>query len=187
VSTRGFVGFVVDGTEKIAYNHSDSYPAGLGLHVLNWLRKAHLGGARRLAGSLRVVEPGSAPTAEDIERLRGYANTNVSTQSLDDWYVLLRGTQGNPAAILDAGVIEDASHFPVDSVMAEYGYIVDFDAEAFEAYVGFQKKPHDDGRFASRPRREGDSYYPCALVGSWPLTKLPTDDEFVATVEGVEE
>ena len=37
MSTRGFIGFVIDGTEKIAYNHYDSYPSALGLNVLHWL------------------------------------------------------------------------------------------------------------------------------------------------------
>lgn len=186
MSTRGFVGFVVDGIEKIAYNHSDSYPDGLGLDTLRWLSKAHIGGARRLAAALRVVEPDSKPTAEDIERLKGYANTRVGTQEIDDWYVLLRETQGNPAAMLDAGVIEDASGFPADSLFAEWGYVVDFDAKTFEVYEGFQKQQHDKGRFAGRSdaddsRRNG--YWPVALVASWPLDALPTDEDFMATVE----
>jgi hypothetical protein len=191
MGTRGFIGFVVDGTEKIAYNHFDSYPSGLGVEVLGWLRKAHIGGARRLAGELRVVDPSTAPTAEDVEKLRPYANTNVGTQTLDDWYVLLRETQGNPAATLDAGFMLDGSDFPLDSVFAEYGYVVDFDANTFEAYRGFQKEPHDKGRFAAREPfrpeyRKGQlvEWWPCALVASWPLHDLPTDEAFCLAVEG---
>lgn len=191
MGTRGFIGFVVDGTEKIAYNHFDSYPGGLGVEVLGWLRKAHIGGARRLAGELRVVDESTAPTADDVEKLRPYANTRVGTQTLDDWYVLLRGTQGNPAAMLDAGVILDGSDFPLDSVFAEYGYLVDFDAKTFEAYRGFQKEKHDKGRFADREPhvpeyRKGQpiEWWPCALVASWPLDALPTDDEFFVAIDG---
>lgn len=187
MGTRGFIGFVVNGTEKIAYNHSDSYPGGLGLDVLGWLRKAHLGGAKRKATELRVVDPNSSPAAEDIEQLRGYTNLNVGTRSVDDWYVLLRGTQGNPAAMLDAGVIEDAGQFPMDSVMAEYGYLVDFDAETFEAYRGFQEEPHDKGRFAAREPHfnphASTAWQPCALVGSWPLGDLPSDDDFLKVAD----
>lgn len=186
MSTRGFVGFVVDGTEKIAYNHSDSYPDGLGADVLGWLRKAHLGGARRQAAELRVVEADSKPSPEGIERLRSYAHLGVGTQQVDDWYVLLRHTQGNPAAMLDAGVIEDASGFPADSLFAEWGYVVDFDAETFEVYQGFQNARHSKGRFANRSdvddsRRDG--YYPVALVASWPLHALPTDKDFIQAVD----
>jgi hypothetical protein len=185
MGTRGFVGFVIDGTEKIAYNHFDSYPSGLGIEVLGWLRKAHLGGARRLAAALRVVDDSTPPTDEDIEKLGGYLNTSVGGQKeRPDWYQLLRGTQGKPAAMLDAGAVLDGSTFPADSLFAEWGYIVDFDAETFEAYEGFQKTPHTKGRFAEQQGRDG--YYPCALVGSWPLSALPTDEEFLA-IEGGDE
>lgn len=183
MGTRGFVGFVVDGTEKIAYNHFDSYPSGLGVDMLAWLRKAHIGGARRLAGQLRVVDPTSTPTAEDIEKLSAYADKGVGSQQVDDWYVLLRRTQGNPAAMLDAGVIEDAKDFPADSLFAEWGYVVDFDTNVFEAYKGFQAARHDGGRFASREGRS-NGYYPVQLVASWPLDELPSAEEFVSQLEG---
>jgi hypothetical protein len=187
MGTRGFLGFVVDGQEKIAYNHFDSYPGGLGTDVLGWLRKAHLGGAKRLAAALRVVSSDSEPTDEDIERLGGYANRNVGAKrERPDWYQLLRETQGNPAAMLDAGVIEDGSSFPLDSLMAEWGYIVDFDHEVFEVYRGFQKAAHDQGRFAAREGGRYDGYYPVALIATLPLTDLPSDDAFVAHIEGVE-
>lgn len=200
MSTRGFVGFVIDGNEKIAYNHSDSYPAGLGLAVLHWawvnqhsltcdIHRGEQGGPVDLARRLRVVDPDSKPTAEDIERLKGYANTNVGIRALDDWYVLLRETQGNPGAMLAAGVIADGSKFPTDSLFAEYGYIVDLDAQVFEAYAGFQREPHDKGRFASRPPHDASpGYHPAALVASWPLDSLPSDDAvFVEAVEGKDE
>lgn len=38
MSTRGAVGIIKNGIEKIAYNHWDSYPSGLGQDILNWLK-----------------------------------------------------------------------------------------------------------------------------------------------------
>lgn len=120
MGTRGFVGFGVD--------------------VLTWLRTAveDLDTLRRQASELRVVDEATPPTEQDAERLRPFMDTNVGRQSQADWYCLLRGTQGDPAAILRAGAIEDAATFPSDSLYAEYGYLVDLDAQAFEAYIGFQ-------------------------------------------------
>jgi len=192
LGTRGFIGFIIDGTEKIAYNHWDSYPSGAGADVLWWLSTTDLTEARELAGALRVVDSNSTPTAEDVERLRQFANLNVGRQSVDDWYVLLRETQGNPAAMLQAGVIEDGSLFPSDSLMAEWGYIVDFDAGVFEVYRGFQKAPHDKGRFAAREpykpkHRPVVEYWPCALVVSWPLDGLPSEKDFIDAVDPSEE
>ena len=38
MSTRGAVGIVCNGEEKIGYNHYDSYPEGLGVEVLDFLK-----------------------------------------------------------------------------------------------------------------------------------------------------
>jgi hypothetical protein len=184
MGTRGFVGFVIDGTEKIAYNHFDSYPGGLGLDVLHWLHVEPLAepdATRKRARALRVVANDSEPTDENIEQLQPFYNPNVGGhKDRPDWYQLLRETQGNLGLILKAGVTEDASHFPLDSLFAEWGYIVDFDAGVFEVYAGFQRSPHSRGRFASREGGRSDGYYPVALVASWPLSELPTDEAFLA-------
>lgn len=184
MGTRGFLGFVIDGQEKVAYNHWDSYPDGLGNDILTWLRSAvaDRDSVIEKARALRVVPEHSTPAAEDIEALKGYADISVGSRGLDNWYVLLRRTQGDMALILEAGVIEDASDFVKDSLWAEWGYIVDLDALRFEVYRGFQQAPHSDGRFANRGpvvHALTGSYYPVALVASWPLNELPTEDDFV--------
>lgn len=183
MSTRGFISFAAKGETKTAYNHSDSYPDGLGYGVLHWLRTADLAAAATAAEALRVVTDADEPTAEDIARLARYTNRSVGGQTeAPDWYQLLRHTQGEPAAILVAGVIEDASGFPADSLFAEWGYVVDFDAQTFEVYAGFQHGAHAEGRFASATPN-GGGYYPVRMVASWPLAELPDDAAFMATVE----
>lgn len=67
MGTRGFVGFVVDGVEKIAYNHSDSYPGGLGEDVRAWLAGVDLNATRELAVALKVVQPDTEPTDVQIK------------------------------------------------------------------------------------------------------------------------
>lgn len=187
MSTRGFLGFVIDFQEKIAYNHHDSCPSRLGIDTLTWLRGAasDVAGLADRARELRVVSEDTGPSAADIERLRGFANLNVSEQRLTDWYVLLRETQGSPEAMLNAGVVLDGSEFPQDSLWAEYGYIVDLDRGVFEAYEGFQQSEHIKGRFSRRPGR-GD-YFPVALVAEWKLTDLPSDEDFLAALEPTED
>jgi hypothetical protein len=184
MGTRGFITFAVNDEEKTAYNHWDSYPDGLGLAVLGWLREAAKDPAalRQQAAALQVASPGSAPTDEDVARLAGFADQGVGTGSLRDWYVLLRATQGEPGLMLAAGVIEDARDFPLDSLFAEWGYVIDLDGDGlFEVYRGFQKQPHDLGRFASRSEPGGNhGYYPCARTARWPLAALPGNEEFLA-------
>jgi hypothetical protein len=180
MGTRGFVSFAVDDELKTTYNHCDSYPSGLGIDMLVWLRTVDAKVAAERARALRVVTADTLPTDEDVTRLARYCNRAVGEQTdTITWYQLLRETQGSPAAMLDAGVIQDAGEFPADSLWAEWGYVVDFDEGVFEVYEGFQHDDHTDGRFAAMPR-ENENYAPVRLVASWPLSELPDNDAFLA-------
>lgn len=194
VGTRGAITFVIDGTEKTAYNHSDSYPDGLGTDVLGWARanrhalicdlhRGASGGPVDLARKLRVVDPGSTPTSEDIERIARlvWPDTTVGTRKLDDWYVLLRNTQGDPGEMLRIGVIEDAANFPMDGLYCEWVYVLDLDEKVLEVHKGCQAEPHTEGRFAEREREThsvGD-YYPARRIASFPFLALPGDGDFL--------
>lgn len=179
MSTRGFVGFVVYGDEKITFNHYDSYPEGVGQKWLQWLRSSPaLSSVRERAAQLQMI-PG--------ERLQ---DERDGDEDIDD--TLLRNASrvaqmGHvlPEELLDAGAAIDDHEFPLDSLFAEYGYLVNLDDEVFECYRGFQTAPHANGRFARRVRRDGKmvssagtTYYPVALTMSWPLSALPSDEEF---------
>lgn len=182
MSTRGFIGFVADGEVKVAYCHHDAYPEWLGRNMLEWARSADPEAAKAAVRALRVVRD-EEPTELDQRELVRFADFSVGSASeKPSWYQLLRGTQGDPAAILEAGVMEDASDFPADSPFAEYGYIVDLDTGVFEAYEGFQQSPHTDGRFA-KPQPGRGGYYPVRLKQSWPLSGLPDDAAFLEAFE----
>jgi hypothetical protein len=192
MGTRGFMGLVIDGQAKIGYVHWDSYPEGLGASTLDALRTLLLADSgdqvATLARRLEVVSPETKPSREQQERLADYADMNVSTKSLDEWYVLLRRTHGDLVATLKAGYVEDASEFPYSSLFCEWGYLIDFDTKTFEAYRGFQHEPHTLGRFATgtdpdRTKLLGHDYYPCALVGMWTFDNLPETDAFVRALE----
>lgn len=197
MGTRGFTGFVVDGTEKIAYQQFDSYPDGVGLAVLRWLRAARDDESAMAAAirGIRLVSNDDVPSDEDVQRLSRFTDLGVSTQSSRDWYCLLRETQGRPALMIAAGVMQDASDFVCDSLFCEWGYLIDVDTRTFEVYRGFQERKHANGRFASRtPRSQSGvasvtavSYYPVALARSWSFDGLPQDDEFTAALCGDDE
>ncbi|MEV2277769.1 hypothetical protein AB0I72_19495 [Nocardiopsis sp. NPDC049922] len=186
MGTRGFFGTVAGGREAISYVHWAAHPEGLGLDVLRWLRTADVESARARAARMRVVAPDTQPSLADIEKYLPHADLTVSTQSLEDWYALLRGTQGDPDAILSAGIVEDASEFPLDSLWCEWRCLVDFDAAVLETYVGYQCQPHDRGRFARRRAvHAAHGYYPLARGATFPLSALPDDEAFLNACEGV--
>lgn len=175
MGTRGVWGFVIDGQEKLAYNHFDSYPSGLGNDLLKMLDKMEIDkdGLVAKARALRVVGENEKPTPEDVEKCKaaGTVDLGVSHQSLDDWYCLLRNAQGDLAKTLEVGIMEDGSAFPSDSLFCEWGYVFDLDNGKLEVYRGFQQKPHGLGRFAGRKGRAG--YYPIKLVAEYQLDNLP--------------
>lgn len=194
MGTRGFVGFAVGGELKIAYNHWDSYPSGLGLDVLSWLRgelaaeESGIVSAWRTQAKALTAVPDRAPTDEERTRLAKFRDDRVGGPIHDpreEWYKLLRETQGKPGAILEAGYFEDAKDFPLDSLFCEYGYLVDLDGEHLEVYEGFQRAPVTSGRWAGR---QGDDpeYYPVRLRMRIAFDALPADREFVDLLEPVD-
>lgn len=174
MSTRGTVGFVINGEEKLTYNHSDSYPDGLGVEVLKFLRKNPPVKIKDKVAALQVIDPDVPATRDQILALRPTTNWYVNQYSMAgpqpedvsptspdglpdtnvSWYNLLRGTQGELGAILDCGYMEDGSDFPLDSLFCEWAYVVDFDKGALEVYKGFQKERPTSGRWAGRPTDE---------------------------------
>jgi hypothetical protein len=132
MGTRGHWGYIIDGEEKVAYCHWDAYPSGLGEIVLRHLRETDLDVLREQVKALRLVSDDVPPTEDEQEGLRRFANTNVSSGNLGEWYVLLRETQGDPALTLEAGVMEDGR----STGDGEYAYVVDFDRGVFEVRSG---------------------------------------------------
>ena len=177
MGTRGIMGFRIDGKDRLLYNHFDSYPRGLGEDMVTFLRKCDdLDAVGEQVRALRDVD-GTEPTASDRKRFSKY-QANVSTGQ--DWYALLRATQGDPAAVLECGVFEGADSFMADSLFCEYAYVINLDSGMFEVYRGFQRVEHDKGRYAkirystSSTARPCD-YRPVALVGEYPIGDIPKD------------
>lgn len=134
-----------------------------------------------------------------------------------NWYQLTRGLQGNIKETLAAGYMVDAGSFPIDSLFCEWGYVLNLGGEEprLEVYEGWQKERPTEGLWAGRPTRaeleedlsfavsqrgedawtatlrqeiETDSGYKAIkLVAAWPLSELPTDEEFLARFESGEE
>ena len=171
MGTRGAIVFVSGGVEKTVYNHWDSYPSSLGVKMVEWLRHAgqDLPTLRRRVDALRMVSPDMDPTAEDRERLSRYADPDVNRG--EGWYSLLRHTQGDPEAILEAGVAEDVASFPLDSLFCEWTYVVDLDNENFEVYKGFQDAGPTKGRWSTVSAPNEDGYWPVSQITSWSIAE----------------
>jgi hypothetical protein len=184
MGTRGAWGFRIGGQDKVTYNHFDSYPEGLGDDLIAALRTRApkrgegvrwITALRQEAERIRMTDGKGAPSREERERLHEFLDTGVSSQSEMDWYCLLRRTQGHLENTLAAGVMIDSQDFLRDSLWCEWAYIINLDDETLEVYRGFQKSPHQLGRYSRLPKtKESGNYYPVALVAAFPLNRLPT-------------
>ena len=178
MGTRGLFGVKIDGNDKVTYNHFDSYPDALGKNmVIEFLEYLDEPGGYELlkkqARELVLVSEDTEPTDEQISKLSRFANVNVSSGDLKDWYCLLRGNQGRLRSTLQSGFMIDSRIFAFDSLFCEYGYIINLDEEVFECYLGFQKQPHEMGRFATDPEAKeliSGGYYPIALILAVPFS-----------------
>jgi len=183
MGTRGTFGFRIDGEDKLTYNHFDSYPEGLGKTIVEFVHSVKSWDTvKEQVRALRDIS-NTKPTQEDIEACASVTDLSVSNQSTEDWYCLLRNTQGNPNAILQVGRYEGANEFINDSLFCEYGYIVNLDDMTLELYEGFQQKKHNKGRYSkNNPEKSGsgNTYYPSALVGTFPLDEIPVNWDKVA-------
>lgn len=182
MGTRGIMAFAHNGEVKAMYNHWDSYPSGLGEALQHWMlaQNGDFSEAIEKFDRLVAVDENAKPTEDQKLALIRYMDTRVSTGSSDDWYVLLRDTQGNPAEALKAGFFVDYFEFGFDSLFCEWAYVVDLDRKVLEVYQGFQNSPTTKGRWAGDKAREtptGNDYY-----GVKPLREFTLEDLSVPTL-----
>ena len=152
MSARGACGFRIDGIDKIAYNHFDSYPDGLGEAVIEAV--AGITDWHAAAVNVRAIS-----VIEDPE---------------DTWYERLRSVQGKLAPYLngDIGVMVDASAFLLDSLFCEWAYIVNFDTQCVEIYKGFNTTGEGKGRYA-KTEDTNSSWRTSRYYGVMLVTELP--------------
>lgn len=106
MGTRGAFGFRLNGQDKVAYSHYDSYPEHLGKVVAEFIAQTGDAELRAAAEGITLVKTAGRPllsgplrpSRADQAYYRSIADTSVDTGRLDNWYVLLRRAQGDPWA-----------------------------------------------------------------------------------------
>lgn len=177
MGTRGLYGIRKDGVDKVTYNHFDSYPEYLGYNIVKFCKNHNRNQLIELFNKIELV--GEEKPTEEQKRIckqNKWFDETVSLQSDDDWYCLLRETQGDLEALLhsDKAYMLDNHDFIKDSLSCEYAYIINLDRNVLEVWVGFQKKPDPKNRYGTQQDESG--YYPCRLIRNYhlPLTKKRT-------------
>jgi len=181
MGTRHLIAVQLDGQYRIAqYGQWDGYPGAAGATALKFLRKMNRPEfEKKLRAASFCADADWAEIKAKIER----EHLSESWQKV--WPELSRDTG---AEILQR--VQDAQpgiklrnqiDFAANSLMCEWGYVVDLDANTFEVFAGFQKEPLPEGdRFANfkptDPREAVEGYYQIRRIASYPLGKLPTQE-----------
>lgn len=173
MGTRGVFGFHKNGVDKIAYNHYDSYPSELGNNIKKFIKKHSVEEMNEIFDRIVMVSSKIPPTPEQIEECRKYTDLGVSEQSTTDWYCLLRHAQGELEAYAEGlKYMEDDVVFLKNSLMCEWGYVINLTTNRLEVYRGFQTKPQDNRYKADKHTDSMGKYYNCALIREVPLSQV---------------
>lgn len=204
MGTRGAIGFVVNGEEKVSYNHMDSYPSYLGKNLLKDLTTiTDLDVLHENVRRISMVDAYDVPdlSPEEIENLKEFTNTSVGQGN--DWYSILREVQGsiqpyyrqeNPLRYMT-----DSKSFLYDSLFCEFAYIVNLDTNMVEFYRGFNHNLNAPGRYACPPELKAElnsvatnkpsgDYYGVALVCEAPIEAFmnATDNQIDIFINKIE-
>lgn len=174
IGTRGCYGFYRDGTNKLTYNHFDSYPEYLGYNVVEFIRDTSIEEMNQIFDQIVMVNEDSPATKKQIDECLKWYDSSISTGALDEWYVLLRRAQGDLFAYKKGlRFMIDNSEFMKDSLFCEWAYVINLTTNKLEIYRGFQKKPQKNRYYTRKQICKG--YYNVKLVIEFPLDNIPDD------------
>ena len=135
MGTRGYIIYIIRNKIYYQYNHWDSYPDGLGRNLTNCiialLKIYTFKELKQKIYDLEVVYDDTNATPDQIEKLKEYSNTTVSTQKMQEWYVLLRECQGNLDLTLKSGYILSSKFDNIKDCDEEYVYVVNLNDDKF--------------------------------------------------------
>lgn len=160
MSTRGAWGFRIGRKDKVTYNHSDSYPEGLGEGIVNFIKGCAKDSSAfnlqaklaELAKGIELVDTEKPPTKAQIARVQKdfpeVIDLKVSEQKLTDWYCLTRGAQGNFEVFAKGfPYMSDSHNFLHESLFCEHAYIINLDEGVLEYHLGFNRNAKAPGRY----------------------------------------
>ena len=192
MGTRHIIAVQSNGDYKIAqYGQWDGYPDGQGVTVLDFLKdekkvqklKKNLAKTRFLDEKKdkdfleaynKNADKHDNRTPEQIHWFNTYITRDLGAE------ILTSVANSKDKEIL----LRNNLPFVADSLFCEWAYVIDFDADTFEVYRGFQKSPPKGERFADiKSDDESSGYFPIALAKKYKLSELPSKEKFLKDLE----
>ena len=192
MSTRNLTMVISGGQTKIAqYGQWDGHPESTGATVLEFARKC--ANSEFLQKFKTRLESARFTTDAD-QKLRDEFLESIGAK--DGWVDDAQSQQYRAKFPLDSRdhgadilelvaasegevILRDRSEFGRDSLYCEYAYVIDLDAQTFEAYEGFQKVAGEPSSRFYTDTADRSGYFGCRLVSLWPIGALPSDEDFI--------
>lgn len=188
MGTRHLIAVQLDGQYKIAqYGQWDGYPSVQGLGVLGFCRDMDR------SAFTEKVRAALWFTQADAEAINArFKSERIDWETTHPWLSRDAGCE-ILQMVFDhkPGIkLKNSIGFAGDSLYCEFAYVVDLDAGTLEVFMGFNREPLAEGERFAAPDLElekSDGYHPIKHAKTYRLDSLPTDEEFLAELEPVEE
>ena len=161
MSTRGVIGFRLNGVDKLTYNHSDSYPSYM---LVKLLKEIKDNGAlffdierlKKIVNGIKLVSEGKNATVVQMKKLDKWCKDKqvvlndfgVGDNGSKEWYCLLRKAQGSFVSYFNGlPYMLDSIDYTHDSLGCEWGYVLNLDDMTLEIYEGCNKVKGNRGRY----------------------------------------
>ena len=179
MGTRGTYGIRKNKEDKLTYNHFDSYPSGLGEKIVEFIKKYSVEELNTLFDRLIIVNEDDKvskyidtkekykeiiPFLERNKDFFSYTSDKANFNIKMDMYSFLRHFQGDLEKYIEnpeVNFLTSSEGFIKDSLMCEWGYIINLDTNALEVWKGFQSTPSPKNRYGTK--KDGE-YYPCKMI-----------------------
>ena len=144
MSTHGVVGFVQGGDLKMMEVRYDAYPSRLGREVLNWVRNVEdWAEVAKHLKPIRMVSGNTTVPAKDVAVMNTFPEFRGRVTDTMSWNTVLSAAKFSDTLRYGVMVTSDAK--PEDSIVTEWGYVIDLDEERLEVYMGYQTEAHEAG------------------------------------------
>jgi hypothetical protein len=185
MGTRHLIAVQLDGQYRIAqYGQWNGYPSGQGEDVLKFFDGLD---RERFFAKLRAA---TFYTSEELDAESDrFKRQNINWQRDYPWLSRDAGADVLTHVLIQpAGIkLKNSIDFAGDSLMCEWAYVIDFDANRLEVHKGSNKQPLEPHeRFANSPL-DHDEYKQVRLVQHYALDELPSIDQMVKDCEPQEE
>ena len=178
MGTRHLIAIQSNNEYKLAqYGQWDGYPSGVGVELLERLKKYDHKVLKENVNKLRYI------TKEEVEQLAELDpseyedllknNPQFSRDTSYDVIDLLMNVDS-----WKLPTVRNYIEFANDSLFCEWAYVIDFDKGTFEVFEGFNKLPlSQDERFYNATTES--EYHPVKHLVSFDLSDLPSEEAFL--------